>query len=122
VKKAIEQSKPCLAAFNPGRKKYEASGNFQFDNKYQPQKPTKMKLESQHTTNTKVYTVFLNDKNIGTTALEKADAAMGVVFGRLYLIDIVSRYDFFKHYCIENALQLVHCLRVWDIRNLISRH
>lgn len=46
---------------------------------------------------TKRYDIFLDDKIIGTTELEKADAPMGVVFGRINFANIVVDYDFIKN-------------------------
>ena len=54
----------------------------------------------------KRYNIFLGDKIIGTTEFEKADAPMGVVFGKIHFIDIVSGYDFLKKYCLENNIEL----------------
>lgn len=56
--------------------------------------------------NTKVYKVFLDDNIIGATKFEKSDPPMGVVFGLLNFINIISGYDFFKNYCVENNIQL----------------
>ena len=52
----------------------------------------------------KRYDIFLDDKIIGTTELEKADAPMDVVFGQIQFNNIISGYDFFKKYCLENNL------------------
>lgn len=46
----------------------------------------------------KRYDVFLDNKKIGATELEKADAPMGVVFGRVTFNNIISGYDFLKTY------------------------
>lgn len=57
---------------------------------------------------TKRYDIFLGDKLIGTTELEKADAPMGVVFGNIKLYDISSGYEFFKSYCMTNGIEIVN--------------
>jgi len=57
---------------------------------------------------TKRYDIFLDDKIIGTTELEKADAPMGVVFGRINFANIVVDYDFIKKYCLENNIELAN--------------
>jgi hypothetical protein len=53
------------------------------------------------------YDIFLDSKLIGTTALEKADAPMGCVFGRIDFTDASSAYDYLKKYCIANNIDLV---------------
>jgi len=55
---------------------------------------------------TKRYDIFLDDKIIGATELEKADATMGVVFGSMLLCNISSGYEFFKSYCMTNGLEI----------------
>ena len=55
---------------------------------------------------TKRYSIFIDNKIIGTTELEKADAPMGVVFGQINFVEIISGYDFFRKYCIENNIEL----------------
>ena len=55
---------------------------------------------------TKQYKLFLNEKLIGTTEFEKADAPMGTVFGQIHLINIISGYDYFKSYCLTNNIAL----------------
>jgi hypothetical protein len=54
-----------------------------------------------------MYDVLLDNKKIGTTELEKADAPMGVVFGKLIFDNIVSGYEFFKNYCLNNGIKLI---------------
>ncbi|KEO71852.1 hypothetical protein [Anditalea andensis] len=54
----------------------------------------------------KRYYISLDDKIIGTTELEKADAPMGIVFGQIQFNDIIFGYDFFKKYCLENIIEL----------------
>jgi hypothetical protein len=55
----------------------------------------------------KQYNIFLDDKLIGTTELEKADAPMGVVFGNVTFDNIVSGYDFLKTYCLTNNIEII---------------
>lgn len=55
----------------------------------------------------KRYNIFLDDKLIGTTELEKADAPMGVVFGNVTFDNIVSGYDFLKTYCLTNNIEII---------------
>ena len=55
----------------------------------------------------KLYNIFLDNNKIGTTELEKGDAPMGVVFGKITFINISSGYDFFKTYCVKNDIELV---------------
>ncbi len=52
----------------------------------------------------KVYNIFLNQKKIGTTKLESADPPMGVVFGKIDFVDVISGYNFFKDYCLKNNI------------------
>jgi len=51
-----------------------------------------------------IYQIKLDDKLIGITKLEKADAPMGVAFGLMHLNDIDSPFDFFKKYCEANKI------------------
>jgi len=53
----------------------------------------------------KVYNILLDDEIIGTTKLEKADAPMGMVFGRVDFLGIDSGYDFLKGYCNKNKIE-----------------
>ncbi|WP_044206977.1 hypothetical protein [Flammeovirga sp. OC4] len=53
-----------------------------------------------------LYKILLNNKEIGTTQLEKADAPMGVAFGLIEFIDIESPYQFFKEYCLQNGINI----------------
>jgi hypothetical protein len=50
------------------------------------------------------FKVFLDDKLIGTTLLEKADVPMGVVFGQIVLYNIDDAYDFFKAFCLQKQI------------------
>lgn len=52
----------------------------------------------------KIYTIILEENIIGTTELEKADAPMGVVFGKINFINIKSGFEFFKEYCKKNKI------------------
>ena len=54
---------------------------------------------------TKLYTILL-DQQIGTSELEKADAPMGVVGGKIIFADIDSGYDFFRTYCLNNGITI----------------
>jgi hypothetical protein len=56
---------------------------------------------------TKKYSILLDDKEIGTTELEKADPPMGVAFGKIIFNDIVSGYSFFKTYCLNNGIEIM---------------
>lgn len=56
---------------------------------------------------TKRYDIFLDDKIIGKTELEKADASMGVVFGIVTFDNIISSYDFLKTYCLTNNIEII---------------
>lgn len=55
----------------------------------------------------KLYDIFLDEQKIGTTELEKADAPMGGVFGKINFLNISLGYDFFKSYCVANKIELV---------------
>lgn len=55
----------------------------------------------------KRYDILLDDKLIGTTELEKADAPMGVVFGNVAFVNIVSGYDFLRTYCLANSIEII---------------
>ena len=55
----------------------------------------------------KLYDIFLDNKKIGATELEKADAPMGVVFGHVTFDDIISGYDFLKTYCVKNNIVII---------------
>ena len=56
----------------------------------------------------KIYKIFLDDKEIGTSLLEKADAPMGVVIGKLNFIETKFGYDFLKKYCENNQIELTY--------------
>lgn len=64
-------------------------------------------LQTHRTMIKKIYNIFLDDNKIGTTELEKADAPMGGVFGKINFINIASGYDFFKAVCETNGIELV---------------
>jgi hypothetical protein len=55
----------------------------------------------------KTYYILLDQIKIGTTELEKADAPMGAVFGKVLFDSIVSGYDFFKAYCLTNHIEII---------------
>ena len=55
----------------------------------------------------KQYDILLDNKKIGTTELEKSDAPMGVVFGKVTFDKIVSGYDFFINYCLNNDIEII---------------
>lgn len=52
----------------------------------------------------KLYNIYLDKIKVGTTKLEKADVPMGVVFGEIAFLNIVSGYAFFRDYCSKNKL------------------
>ncbi len=52
----------------------------------------------------KAYYIFLDDKLIGKTIFEHADAPMGVVFGKIDFIDVLNPYDFIRSYCKDNNI------------------
>jgi len=54
----------------------------------------------------KNYNVSLEDKEIGKTSLEKAEAPMGVAFGKIVFKNIDSPYLFFKEYCMKNSITI----------------
>jgi hypothetical protein len=51
-----------------------------------------------------IYNLFLEEKLIGTTRFESADAPMGIVFGKIHFIDIPSPYAFIKSFCDKNQI------------------
>lgn len=55
----------------------------------------------------KKYNIQLDKKKIGITRLEKADAPMGVVFGKIEFSEPNIGYDFIKDYCKSNNIELV---------------
>jgi hypothetical protein len=52
------------------------------------------------------YKILLDDKEIGTTDFEKADAPMGVVLGKLTFIKSHINYEFLKKYCLKNNIEI----------------
>ena len=50
------------------------------------------------------YIIFLDDTKIGVSALEKADAPMGVVFGNISFLQDSFDYLFFSNYCKRNSI------------------
>jgi len=55
----------------------------------------------------KRYDILLDNKKLGTTELEKADAPMGVVFGNIEFYETLSGYDFFKNYCQTKGIEIM---------------
>ena len=53
------------------------------------------------------YKIYLDDKLIGFSKLDKADAPMGVVFGRITFINDNYNYEYFKLYCTSNNFRIV---------------
>jgi hypothetical protein len=51
------------------------------------------------------YNIFLDNKKIGSSNLEKADAPMGVVFGKINFNDVNLNYSFFSNYCKINLIK-----------------
>lgn len=51
------------------------------------------------------YTIFLDNKKIGTCNLENADAPMGVVSGKINFTDENFNYNFFTDYCKKNSIK-----------------
>ena len=51
------------------------------------------------------YSIFLDEKKIGTSQLEKADASMGVVFGEISFVENNINYAFFSNYCKINLIE-----------------
>lgn len=50
------------------------------------------------------YNIYLENQLIGTTLLEKGDAPMGVVMGKInFTIENIG-YEFFKEYCVDNYI------------------
>lgn len=54
----------------------------------------------------KKYSVELDGKNIGYTFLEKHDAPMGVVMGKIFFEEIESPYEFFSSYCKKENIPI----------------
>ena len=54
----------------------------------------------------KIYTIFLENKQIGTTQLEKGDALLGIAFGVIKFVDSKIGYDFIKEYCEKRQVDL----------------
>ena len=52
------------------------------------------------------FTIKLEEQIIGTTDFEFADVPMGVVYGKINLINIESPYLLFKNYCLANNIQI----------------
>ena len=56
----------------------------------------------------KSYNIILDGTLIATSQLEKADAPMGVVIGKLNFTETKFGYDFFKGYCENNKIELAY--------------
>lgn len=54
-----------------------------------------------------MYRIELDNKLIGTTALENADAPQGVVFGKIMFTEITKPYEYFLSYFKKNNVQIV---------------
>jgi hypothetical protein len=54
----------------------------------------------------KKYLIKIGELTLGYTHFEKADASMGVVFGKLNFAEQRFGYDFLKEYCTENQIEL----------------
>ncbi|UPT69334.1 MAG: hypothetical protein M0D53_08850 [Flavobacterium sp. JAD_PAG50586_2] len=52
------------------------------------------------------YTIFLDEKKIGVSKLEKADAPMGIVFGKISFVEESLNYEFFINYCRTNSIEV----------------
>ena len=53
-----------------------------------------------------IYNIFLGGQKIGISFLEKADAPMGVVFGKIISDDNLLSYNFLSKYCKENSIDV----------------
>lgn len=58
-------------------------------------------------TKEKIYKIFLKEKHIGTFKLEKGDAPMGDVLGKLDFIAENYGYKEIKEYCDINKIELI---------------
>ncbi len=56
----------------------------------------------------KLYKIFLEGNLIGETKLEKADASMGVVYGKITPFSEIISYSKLKAYCEKNEIGLIH--------------
>jgi len=54
----------------------------------------------------KIYKIVLEGEEIGSSKLEKADAPMGVAFGKLLFNNSSFGYDKIKEYCLKNNIEL----------------
>lgn len=54
----------------------------------------------------KKYFIKIQEKLIGYSDLEKADAPMGVAFGLIEFDGIESPYEFLKEYCLNKKIEL----------------
>ncbi len=53
-----------------------------------------------------MYFVKLNNELIGTTKLENTDVSMGMVYGEINFINIISPYSFFKSFSQKFDIEL----------------
>src|SRR5262245_25360428 len=53
---------------------------------------------------TREYTIELDGRRIGTTALERHDAPMGCVLGNIKFEGITSGYSLFKEHCLKHSV------------------
>ncbi|MDH4472868.1 MAG: hypothetical protein QE487_09685 [Fluviicola sp.] len=53
-----------------------------------------------------IYNIFLDDKKIGISFLERADAPMGCVNGQITFVGENFDYDFFSKYCKNNNFKV----------------
>lgn len=51
------------------------------------------------------YNIFLENKKIGNSNLEKSDVPMGVAFGKINFIEKTMNYIFFSNYCKINSIK-----------------
>lgn len=51
------------------------------------------------------YDIFLDNIKLGTTLLDKADASMGVVFGKIISADKSLCFDYLQKYCKDNGIE-----------------
>ncbi|PBJ07335.1 hypothetical protein [Flavobacterium sp. ACN6] len=51
------------------------------------------------------YNIFLDNQKIGNSHLEKADAPMGVVSGKINFTEVDLDYNYFSNYCKKNSIK-----------------
>jgi hypothetical protein len=52
------------------------------------------------------YNIFLDERKIGVSKLENADAPMGMVFGKISFENESFNYLFFSDYCKRNSIEV----------------